>query len=197
MLYLSAVQCSASRIACTLNIDHPGDSGQVLFCHRQSSHCCDCGSGYSRRTALTILHYETDHFDLMMRPAFSASFDWLGGVSAGVPSWLFCDFPCPRCCKSCKKPAIFATTFATMVAKRPLNTPRLRNISRIFPWYILRVFSSYGFLRSFCNKVAKHGNIISRVWCRPVPTAMSGHETRQDPSGRDDGTFRCRLAKKR
>ena len=28
----------------------------------------------------------------MMRPAFSASFDWLGGVSVGVPSWLFCDF---------------------------------------------------------------------------------------------------------
>ena len=155
MLYLPAVQCSASRIACTLNIDHPWDSGQVLFCHRHSSHCCDCGSGYSRRTALIILHYETDHFDLMMRPAFSASFDWLGGVSVGVPSWLFCDFPCPRCCKSCKKLAIFATTFATMVAKRPLNTPRLSNISRIFPWYIVRVFSSYGFLRSFCNNGCK------------------------------------------
>ena len=125
MLYLPAVQCSASRIACTLNIDHPWDSGQVLFCHRQNSHCCDCGSVYSRRTALIILHYETDHYDLMMRPACSASFEWLGGVSVGVPSWLFCDFPCPRWLQKLQKASDFCNNFCNNGCKKTSKYPQI------------------------------------------------------------------------
>jgi hypothetical protein len=38
-----------------------------------------------------------------------------------------------------------------MVAKRPLNTPRLSKISRIFPWYILGYFPPTDSYVAFAN----------------------------------------------
>jgi hypothetical protein len=47
---------------------------------------------------------------------------------------------------------VFVTFRVHAVAKvAKIDCCKLTSKYRPFPWYILRVFSSYGFLRSFCN----------------------------------------------
>lgn len=90
-----------------------------------------------------------------MRPAFSASFDWLGGVSVGVPSWLFCDFPCPRWLQKLQKASDFCNNFCNNGCKKPSKYPQIEQSTTTFCVIPFRVFSSYGFLRSFCNNGCK------------------------------------------
>ena len=90
-----------------------------------------------------------------MRPAFSASFDWLGGVSVGVPSWLFCDFPCPRWLQKLQKASDFCNNFCNNGCKKPSKYPQIEQSTTTFCVIPFRVYSSYGFLRSFCNNGCK------------------------------------------
>ena len=131
-----------------------GIAAMHFLCHRHGT-TSDCGSCYSRRTAMINLLMR----QIALRRWCSRripAFDRLGGGSRRC----FChgyyvSFAVTLLLQKLQKASDFCNNFCNLRLQNGPDTPVLSNISQDFRWYVVMVFSSYEFLCSFCNNGCK------------------------------------------
>jgi len=131
------------------------DSGDAFFVSSAGYNHCDCGSCYSRRTAMINLLMR----QIALRRWCSRripAFDRLGGGSRRCfCHGYFVSFAVTLLLQKLQKASDFCNNFCNLRLQNGPDTPVLSNISQDFRWYVVMVFSSYEFLCSFCNNGCK------------------------------------------